>query len=226
MTSNEIAIPPERPAAQLELDRYARLGVWLAALESGKQDANSAGAAAALRFYYADSLELPATAVAEITVIKGKLFIGAQLLRALAERGGYRVARLESNDETCTAVLVVRETGEELGRTTFTLEHAKRAGLIRDGSAWKTHPARMLWARASTLVIRDFAPAVSLGMYGEDEISEVTPAMDRNGYIEDPSIPFGDTYQPPTTVEAEIGDQLEQLSDERGDPGHTNDDGD
>jgi hypothetical protein len=219
MTSSEIAVPAPRSAAQLELDRFARLGTWLAALESGKQDANSAGAAAALRFYYADELELPATAVAEITVIKGKLFIGAQLLRALAERAGYKVGRLELTEETCTAILTSKDTGEELGRTTFTMNDAKRAGLIREGSAWKTHSARMLWARASTLVIRDFAPAVSLGMYSTDEISEVAPAADHNGYIADPSIPFGDTYQP----EAQVIEQLEEMTDERGDPGHETD---
>jgi hypothetical protein len=218
-TSTEIAVPAPRPAAQLELDRFARLGTWLAALESGKDDANSKGAAAALRFYYADELELPATAVAEITVIKGKLFIGAQLLRALAERAGYKVARSELTDETCTAILVSKDSGEELGRTTFTIEQAKAAGLIRAGSAWTTHPARMLWARASTYVIRDFAPAVSLGMYSDDEIAEVAPAAERNGYIADPSIPFGDTYQP----EAEVIEQLEDMTDERGDPGHETD---
>src|SRR5262252_5918912 len=117
MTTTEIAVPP-RPQQQLELDRYARLGTWLAALESGKDDANSRGAANALRFYYAEELELPATAVAEITVINGRLFIGAQLLRALAMRAGYRVARSESTDELCTAQLF--QDDRLLGSTTFT----------------------------------------------------------------------------------------------------------
>jgi hypothetical protein len=212
MTSTEIAVRPPSP----ELDRYARLGTWLAALESGRDDNTSRGAANALRFYYAESLELPATAVAEITVINGKLFIGAQLLRALAMRAGYRVNRTESSDELCTAQLVDASTGQLLGSTTFTLEDAKRAGLIRERSPWKTHPARMLWARASTLVIRDFAPAVSLGMYSNDEIPEVAAVP----YDEDPAIPFGDSYDPETTVV----EQLEQLTDERGDPGSEDDD--
>jgi hypothetical protein len=217
MTNTEL-VPAPKPLQQLELDRFARLGTWLAALESGKDDANSRGAAAALRFYYADELELPATAVSELTVINGKLFIGAQLLRALAERAGYRVARLESSDETCTASLLRLDTAEELGRTTFTIEEAKAAGLIRDRSAWKTHPGRMLWARASTLVIRDFAPAVSLGMYSTDEIPEVTrrPPLP---YDEDPSIPFGDAYQDPgidmgLAVEAEIVDEIKSMAEE------------
>jgi hypothetical protein len=197
--------------------------MWLAALESGQQDANSKGAAAALRFYYAEQLELPATAVAELTVINGRLFIGAQLLRALANRAGYRVTRTDSSDESCTAALVSIDTGEQLGTTTFTMDDAKRAGLIRDRSPWKTHPARMLWARASTLVIRDFAPAVSLGMFSADEIPEITgqPAIPLD---DDPDIPFGDSYVEPKTVEAEIVEQLDRLTDERGDPGHEDDD--
>jgi hypothetical protein len=140
-------------------------------LESGAHDQKALGAAAALRFYYAQQLELPATAVAEMTVINGRLFMGAQLLRALAERRGYRVLRLDSSDESCTAVLLDRN-GERLGDATFTIEQAQKAGLIRDRSAWKTHPARMLWARASTNVIRDFAPAVSLGIGEDSEIPE------------------------------------------------------
>jgi len=208
MSGSEIAVqPPPRPQQQLELDRYARLGTWLAALESDKDDPNSRGAANALRFYYAEELELPATAVAEITVIHGRLFIGAQLLRALAMRAGYRVARSESSDTLCTAQLLEASTGQLLGSTTYTIEDAQRAGLIRERSPWKTHPARMLWARASTLVIRDFAPAVSLGMYSQDEIPEIVSPTQ---YEEDPSIPFGDGYNDETGVI----DQLQELADD------------
>jgi hypothetical protein len=217
-TTSQELVPAQRSEQQLELDRFARLGTWLAALESDGKDANTRGAAAALRFYYAEQLELPATAVAEITVIHGRLFIGAQLLRALAERAGYKVARLELTPETCTALLVNRDTGEELGRTTFTIEDATKAGLVRKGSAWETHPARMLWARASTLVIRDFAPAVSLGMYSADEIPEVTNTPPPS-YDEDPNVPFGDSYDPQLdesfgqTVEAEIVEELQEMTE-------------
>lgn len=156
-----------------QLDELARLGTWLAALEGGSHDPKSLGAAAALRFYYAQQLDLPATAVAEMTVINGRVFMGAQLLRALAERRGYRVIRKDASDETCTAVLL-NAAGEVLGEATFTMEQAKHAGLVRERSPWKTHPGRMLWARASTNVIRDFAPAVSLGIGEESEIVEYT----------------------------------------------------
>ena len=86
---------------------------------------------AALRFYYAEQLGLPATAVAELAVIHGKLFIGAALMRYFAERGGYRVLRKETSASTCTAVLIVAETGQEVGSTTFTIDDARTAGLIK-----------------------------------------------------------------------------------------------
>jgi len=153
------------------LDELARLGTWLALSESGSNSEKAVGASAALRLYYAAELGLPAPAVAELSVINGRLFMSAQLLRALAEREGYRVYRGHSDDESCTAVLM--RDAVELGRATFTIENAKTAGLGGRG-AWKTHPARMLWARASKNVIVDFAPGVALGIALDDEAQEYT----------------------------------------------------
>lgn len=175
-TSTDILVP--MPARNAELDRLARLGQWLAATEGSSDPKGRDGMASALRFYYAEQLGLPAPAVAELTVINGRLFVGAQLLRALAERAGYRITRKQSTDETCTAALIRADTGEELGTATFTIDQARKAGLIRDRSPWKTHPARMLWARASKNVITDFAPAVALGIMIDDEIQEVTRNTD------------------------------------------------
>ena len=47
-------LPAERGPSRL--DELARLGVWLAASESGDQSANAKGATAALRLYYAEEL--------------------------------------------------------------------------------------------------------------------------------------------------------------------------
>ena len=156
----------------LELDTLARLGTWLAALESGSDDKNAKGAAAALRFYYAAALELPPTAVAELSVIKGRLVMSAQLLRALAERRGYRVTRADSSAETCTAQVFGRDN-VLIGETTFTIQDARAAGLVRERSGWQSYPARMLWARASALALRDYAPGVALGISTDDEMLEI-----------------------------------------------------
>jgi hypothetical protein len=154
-----------------EMDRLARLGMWLAALESGKEDANTKGASAALRLYFTEQMALPPTAVADLTVINGRLHVGAQLLRALAARRGYAVKRTEYTTEACTAVLVDGD-GVVVGETRFTIEEARRANLIRPNSGWQKYPERMLWARASSWVIRDFAPEVSLGMLEESEAAD------------------------------------------------------
>jgi hypothetical protein len=157
-----------------ELDRLARLGKWLAFSESGDKTPAARGAAAALRLFYAQELGLPPMAAAELSVIEGKLVMRALLYRGLAEGAGYRVERTEITDTSCTATLYVTKLGREqkLGSSTFTIEDARRAGLIRDRSAWKTYPQRMLWARASAFVIRDYAPGVAVGIITREELEE------------------------------------------------------
>jgi hypothetical protein len=162
-------LPPSR------LDEFARLGTWLALSESKSETEKAKGAAAALRLYYANELGLTALAAAELSVISGKLVVSARLLRGLAGRAGYHVIRTASTSEACTARLVAGD-GTILGETTFTLKDALAAGLVRDRSAWKTHPARMLWARASANVVYDFIPEVALGLITADEADEISQA--------------------------------------------------
>jgi hypothetical protein len=159
--------------APSNLDDYARLGTWLALAESGSENERAKGAAAALRLYYAHELGLSVLAASELSVIRGRLVVGAKLLRARALDAGYRVERVESSDRSCTARLIDKATGEIIGETTYTIEQARRAGIVKDKGAWVTYPERMLWARASKFVLDDYAPHVSLGMLEEDEAREV-----------------------------------------------------
>ena len=155
------------------LERFREFGYWLSLAESGDKSPKAKGAAAAIRFAFADALGLSPLAATEISTIGGRIVVGAKLARALAGKAGYRVVRAESDESICTAVLILTETGEEIGRTTYTIEDAKRAGLVKDGSGYKKDPARMLWARASKRVIDDFAPEVSLGLVTLEEAEEI-----------------------------------------------------
>jgi hypothetical protein len=211
MTSPETPPPDNLPVLYAaDLERFRTVGWWLSLAESGEKSARAQGAAAALRLYYADSLELPPLAAAELSVINGRLFVGAKLLRALAAQRGYRVTKIESTAETCTAALVEVETGEEVGRSTFTIDDAKRAGLIKDRSAWNSHPARMLWARASKYVLDDYAPAITLGIYTDDERAEI---------LEQPApLPNDETWADFTpevvsTLDVEYDDEQETLKE-------------
>jgi hypothetical protein len=197
------------------LDEFARLGQWLALSESGENSDKARGAAAALRLYYIAELGLTPMAAAELSLIKGRLYVGAQLLRALAIRAGYRVYRVESSDVTCTARLV-DHSSDVVGEATYTIEQAKTAGIIRPGSPWTTHPARMLWARASKNVIVDFAPEVALGFSLDDELHEINPGIEvLEPYQVDEDIPFGDPLEEDDT-EAELAtlEALQEMADE------------
>jgi len=209
---------------ETRLDDLARLGTWLALSESGSDSEKAKGAAAALRLYYASELGLPPLAAAELSVIHGRLFVSAQLLRALAERHGYRIQRVDDSDTAATAVLTKGDV--ELGRSTFTLEDAKRAGLIRARSPWETHPGRMCWARASKNVIQDYAPGVALGLSLDDEVSEFNrpaanePIVVHADYIDadDPVEEEPSKYEAPASVRQAHEQQVEEALAEFADP--------
>jgi hypothetical protein len=180
-----------------DLDRTARLGLWLAAAESNSSDPKARGMAAALRIEYASRLGLPAHAAQEIHLVKGNLTLSAKLCRALAHQHGLRVVRVEEKPESCTAA-VVNTDGVELGRTTYTLAQAKKAGL--SGSNWTNNPDRMLWARASKRALDDHAPWVTVGVLTDEEFEDigVTVAPDEDVVLvgevmpDVDSVPFGD----------------------------------
>jgi len=151
------------------LDQHARLGMWLAATESGSKDPKALGMAAAFRIAVANELGLPAYAASEVYVIKGNVALSSKAYRALAHKHGIRVVRVEETPESCTAA--VMEHGKELGRTTFTLAQAKRMGL--SGANWTNSPDRMLWARASKRALDDHAPWVTVGVMTIDEAEDM-----------------------------------------------------
>lgn len=157
------AMVPVSASGDVEYDRYARLGTWLAAAEGSSEPKGKDGMAAAARVAIAVESGWPWRAAFEIALVHGSPHISSRLLRALAEREGYRVVRLEQDDESCTAA-VLDGQGQQIGNAaTFTLEQAKRAGLVKDKSAWQTYPDRMLWARAAGFAVMDAIPHVALG---------------------------------------------------------------
>ena len=183
--------------SSLDLDSVARLGLWLAAAESKSEDPKAKGMAAALRIAYAERLGLPAHAAQEIHLIGGNLTLSAKLCRALAHEHGLRVIRVEETKDSCTAAVVEIASGRELGRTTFTLAEANQMGLPqRPGKAWAQTPARMLWARASTRVLDDFAPWVTVGVLSEEQAEDWTgePVRVEDAEVIPPEddVPFGD----------------------------------
>src|SRR5205809_897922 len=136
---------------------------------------------AAIEYGRAVGIE-PMIALQNITMIDGKAGASALLIGALLRRGGYDVsAEYTANDQAC--VVTISKAGKVTGRGTFSMENARRAGLVREGSGWVKYPRDMLYARALTQAARTGAQDAMLGMsYTSEELSpEVT--VDEDGQV-------------------------------------------
>lgn len=80
---------------------------------------------------------------------------------------------LEATDTQAT--VATKRRGDPERRYTFTIDDAKRAGLIGKAN-WGKYPSRMLLARARSALARDVYPDLLLGLYDPDEIETVAPS--------------------------------------------------
>lgn len=112
------------------------------------------------------------TAIQGVAFIDGKPVVDATLQRAMAARAGYDVRPTEVSDKGAT--VVVSKGGVEIGRASYTIEEAKRAGLASKKN-WTQHPVEMCVARATTRALKWFAPEVTTGVHSEDEVDDADP---------------------------------------------------
>lgn len=116
----------------------------------------------------------PIISMSGIHIIEGKPAISANLLAAMIKRSGkydYRVVRW--SDEECVLMFrqKVGDKWEELGESSFSMEDAKRARVIREGSGWAKFPKAMLFARAISQGERAYCPDVSAcALYVPEEL--------------------------------------------------------
>jgi len=104
----------------------------------------------------------PMASMQGIHIIEGKPSLSANLLGVQVKRSGaynFRPKRVSAEG----AEIAFFENGEEIGISAFTLEQAKRAGLVRKGSGWEKYPEAMLFARALSQGVRWYCPDVTAG---------------------------------------------------------------
>ncbi len=118
----------------------------------------------------------PFQSMSGVHIIQGKPVVGAGLLASLLDRDpayDYRVEWEpdEAHPEACTVIVI--KNGNERGRSRFSLEDAKRAGLT--SSNWTKYPSSMLFARAMSNAVRWYAPgATGTSVYVEGELEPST----------------------------------------------------
>jgi len=138
----------------------------------------------------------PMTALNRIIVINGKPTLDSQGMAALIRGRGHSIVG-ETSNESATVKGKRLDNGDEMS-VTFTIDDAKRAGLVKNGP-WTQYPSSMLWARAVSKLARELFPDVLMGMsyvpeeiggdeYGDDFSQPANP------------IPVGGEGEPHTAV--------------------------
>ena len=118
-------------------------------------------------------------ALQKIHVVKGKPVMSAELMRALVRREGHKIRVQEASAEKCVVTGIRRDDPEFEQRSEFTIDDAKRAGLVKQGSGWDKYPKAMLEARATSQLCRSLFPDVLAGISYTPEdfdIIDVEPA--------------------------------------------------
>jgi hypothetical protein len=119
----------------------------------------------------AESLGItPFQAIQGIDVIKGKMSLSAELMRALILRDGHTLRVDVLTENGCRLLVARREHPDEVQQFDFTLEDAKRAGLT--GGNWAAHPKAMLLARCTTMAARAVFPDVIGGMAATEDVHD------------------------------------------------------
>lgn len=112
----------------------------------------------------------PIDSLTGISVVDGKPVLGVHLLSQLVKRGGYDYRLLRWDDSACE--IAYFRQGEEIGRASFTIEDAKRAGLLGRQN-WQRYPREMLYARAMARGARTYCPdAVGGHVYVPGELDD------------------------------------------------------
>ena len=118
-----------------------------------------------------------------VTVINGKPGFGANLLaQAIKRHPVYDYRVLEKTDQVCRIRFLAGR--EELGIETFTMEMAKRAGLVKPSGPWAQYPEAMLFARCLSAGMRTHCPDALGGApaYTPEELG-AQGQIDENGVV-------------------------------------------
>ncbi len=121
----------------------------------------------------------PIISMGGIHIIEGKPALSSNLMATLIKRSGKYDYRVKVWTVT-ECVLSFREKvpvengslkWDEVGESSFTMDDAKAAGVLRAGGSWSKYPKAMLFARALSQGLRTYCPDVSAApIYNPEEM--------------------------------------------------------
>lgn len=112
----------------------------------------------------------PVSALQTMSVVNGRLAIEAKALFAIALKHGVTIEVIEKTKERC--VLRFRRPGYEPYVETFTIEDAKRIGLLSKDN-WQKYPEEMNYWRCGAKGLRAYCSDIILGLYTKEELEDI-----------------------------------------------------
>lgn len=106
----------------------------------------------------------PIVSISGIHVIEGKPALSSNLMATLIKRSGkydYRVKTWTTGECVLTFREKIGGKWEDVGESSFSMDDARTAGLVRQGGSWSKYPRPMLFARALSQGLRTYCPDVS-----------------------------------------------------------------
>jgi hypothetical protein len=216
--SNELAVR-SNVTDQLDLGKIQVLGQAMA--QSGFFADSRQEAQAVVKIVAGVELGIgPVAAMRGIRIVEGRVEYAAGLVASLIKRAGYRYKIVESSETRCEIEFFERPDSdaewESLGSADFTIDEAKRAGLVKSRSAWESYPSDMLFNRALTRGARRYCPDVFQGAaYAEGEAIEhvdVEETVPQPVYVEPQSSEEEEANKPSEAADAGIADGEERTA--------------
>jgi hypothetical protein len=140
---------------------------------------NSIPATAAAMLYGREVGLPPMTALSQIHVVEGRPGLSAEGMRALVLAAGHEIVFDESTSAVCR-IRGRRHRSATWTEVEWTIDLARRANLLRRGSAWENYPRDMLVARATTALCRMIFPDVIHGFRSIEELGDMSDAPEES----------------------------------------------
>jgi hypothetical protein len=149
-----------------------------------------------------------------IAVINGRPCLYGDAALAIVRRSRWCQDVVEQwDDETQTATCSAYRRGSKPVHATFSLEDAKRAGLLQKKGPWSDYPRRMAQMRARGFALRDAFPDVLLGLSVAEEAMDIPAEAPELEAAPKPKGTWRKGRKAPTIVEAEVDDEEAQMAE-------------
>lgn len=106
--------------------------------------------------------------------VNGRLSMYGDRVISQVMKAGHIVEWGECNDEKATVKITRIDTGKSMEET-YTLEQAKKSGLVKQGNPWERFPGRMLKYRVFSNVAHYIVPDALNGVMIEGEAESIPP---------------------------------------------------